>query len=72
MDTKQVKGLFVFLKRSIMAIFGKAISGSYMPSFHLSLDMKRRGGEIYRGGREGREEEEEEKEGKEDKGVAQV
>ena len=59
------------LMKFIMAMFGNKVSGYSMPSFQLSLDMKRRGGERYRGGKGGREEEEEEKEGKEDKGIAQ-
>ena len=62
MDTRLLRGLFVFPLLSIMAMFGKTTSGFSMPSFPLSLNMKR--GE--RGGGGGREGEEGEKGGKED------
>ena len=62
MDTKPLRGSFVFLLLSIMAMFGTTTSGFSMPSFPLCLNMKR--GE--RGGGGGREGEEGEKGGKED------
>ena len=62
MDTRLLRGLLVFPLLSIMAMFGKTTSGFSMPSFPLSLNMKR--GE--RGGGGGREGEEGEKGGKED------
>ena len=41
MDTKLIKGSFVFLKKSIMAMSGRKVIESSMQSFQLSLDLKR-------------------------------